>query len=336
MNNWLREYKLHIYVPENWQSFRYLDNKGYAIPTQKGEMKEITLVDPLRCTFSVRKTALRDSNLGIITIYNLSPDLESQIMVDGAEVVLEAGYEGNTSIIFAGSIIQPKRGKEDGTDYYLKLICLDGDSYLNLAFSSGVLEKNQNWRQLAQQTLRSSTFNLGDITVRDLEDIPVESTVDSSTPKIERPKVVFGRTSKIINQIARMGNSSSYVDNGELKFFVIDDEPNLADAWEINEETGMIGNPEQSSYQVTVRTLLNPRIRIGDYIHLNNQTVSVEEFTSIGSLPFELSSDGYYKVIEISYSGDNRGNNWYSTIKAITKDGKIPSMLSDKQGNLIV
>lgn len=326
---WLRAYKLHIYT-KGYSTFSGTQTRVWG--------DEITITDPIRCTFSMKKTMLRNSSSGSITLWNLTPELEAQIISDGVELVLEAGYEGSTSIIFAGTIVQPIRGKENGTDYFLKLICLDGDSYYNLAFSKGTIESNQTKRELAKQTLRASNYKdlSTSVSVTDLEDIPDISTVDMSSPRSERPKVVFGRTSKIIDELARMGNSMSYMDNGELKFFTVDTEVDRSNAWEINSSTGMIGCPEQSSYQVIVRTLLNPKIRIKDFIHLDNKSIRVEELDVIGSLAFYLEPTGYYQVIEISYSGDTRGNDWYSTIKAITKDGVIPSQLSTRQGNLIV
>lgn len=335
MKNYLRSYNVKIYVPKRNLSVEYQDAAGYVKPTKSTEMEEITFTDPLKIEFEVKKTALRNSNIGIITLWNLSPDMERRIIIEGSEVILEAGYKDNSSIIFVGSIIQPLRGKTNGTDYYLKLICIDGDSYLNLAFSSATLESGQSKQQLAQQTLRASNLKDVEVIIQDLNKLPNTVAIDGSSPLNDRPKVVFGKTSEIIDRLAKMGNATSYMDGGELKFFTLDDQPNLASAWEINVNTGMIGTPQQSLYQVEVKTLLNPKIRIGDYVHLNNADIMAQQY-GITETPYLLESDGYYKVIEIQYSGDSRGQDWYSIIKAITKQGKIPSMLSTNTGNLVV
>lgn len=342
MKQWLRKYRVTILLPEPVLDRYYyevddnLDISKNQVRSVTWDTEVITIEDPLRCSFNVRKTALLESNEGVITLWNLSPETESRIISEGTDVILEAGYEENMSIIFMGKIIQPIRGKENGTDYYLKLICLDGDGYLNLAFSSTTLEKNQTRREIAKQIMRASTHSDNQVLVESLENIPGTSVVDGSFTTLERPKVVFGKTSEIINELARMGNATSYIDNGELKFLTQDDEPDLDTAWEINEKTGMIGDPKQSSYQVNVKTLLNPQVKIGDYIHLNNQSIIAEELPIVGEVPYKLESDGHYQIIEIVYSGDNRSQEWYSTIKARTKNGKIPSELKDSKGNLIV
>ena len=338
---WLRSYRLHVYVPHHKEKVHYLDTEGKWVNGSRIWENEILITDPIRCTFSCRKTILRDSSIGSITLWNLSPEFEALIISDGAKIVLEAGYQSDTvAIIFAGTIIQPIRGKENGTDYFLKLICLDGDSYFNLAFSSGTLESNQTKRELAKQTLRISNYEeltdgKGEITVEALDDLSDESAIDGSVVKTERPKVVFGRTSKIIDNLARTSNSTIYMENGELKSYNPSEESKWAKVWEVNPQTGMIGDPRQSSYQIMVRTLLNPKIKIQDFIHLENQSIRVEEL-GLTSLPFLLEPSGNYQVIEITYTGDTRGQEWYSDIKAISKNGKIPSQLSDKWGNLIV
>lgn len=346
---WIRQYRLHIYVPYREKKEEYytfdgpvsnFKNRTWFSGTRVWE-HEVLITDPIRCTFSCRKTILRDSSIGTITLWNLSPEFESLIIAEGTRVVLEAGYESDTvAVIFAGAILQPIRGKENGTDYFLKLICLDGDSYFNLAFSSGTLESNQTKKELAKQTLRVSNYeelnSTGDeIVMEALDDIPEESAIDGSIVKNERPKVVFGKTSKIIDNLARMSNSTAYMDNGELKFFNPSEPGKDQQTWEVNPETGMIGDPKQSSYQILVRTLLNPRIRLQDFIHLDNSMIRVQEL-GITSLPFMLEPSGNYQVVEITYTGDTRGQEWYSEIKAITKNGAIPSQLSDRWGNLIV
>lgn len=346
---WIRKYRLHVWVPHHSEALRYWTFEGEPSNFYKGHIytgtriwaNEVLISDPIRCTFSCKKTILRDSSIGTITLWNLSPELESVILSDGTKVVLEAGYESDTvAVIFAGTIIQPIRGKENGTDYFLKLICLDGDSYFNLAFSSGTLESNQTKRELAKQTLRLSNYDElnstgNEIVMESLDNIPEESAVDGSVVKNERPKVIFGKTSKIIDDLARTSNSTVYMDNGELKFFNPSSEDKYAYVWEVNPQTGMIGDPKQSDYQVFVTTLLNPKIRLGDFIHLENTSIVVQEL-GLTSLPFLLEPSGNYQVIEITYTGDNRGQEWYSKIKAISKNGVIPSQLSDRWGNLSV
>lgn len=69
----------------------------------------------------------------------------------------------------------------------------------------------------------------------------------------------------------------------------------------ISKDTGMVGVPEPmwAGQAVKVTTLLNPAIRTGDVIQLKSQLIP--------------SLNGYYYVFTISYEGQYRGTNFYSS-----------------------
>ena len=320
-NQYLRKYTLYISGPKY---------KVYEGDTEAQTAREIT--DPLRIKFSITKTILRDPNLAEITLYNLSPDTEREIIQEGTQVVLSAGYVDNESIIFKGQVFQALRGKENSTDYFLKLICLDGDAYLNLAFVSGTITPNNTRQQIAQQILRDSSIELDSIIV---DSLPNTNFIDGSTSTNERAKVVFGDPSRYLDSMSRMGNSSFYIDNNEAKFFDPLSNEGKTEAHLISVETGLVGLPQQVDYGIEFKCLLNPNIKLGDFIKIDNKIVLQQQF-NFGEIPYLLDADGIYRIIKISYSGDSRGQEWYSSINAITQGGVIPSMLIGQQGNLIL
>lgn len=335
----LRRWRLTISSPS---SVKY-DNMVVVDNTYKDEFynktglimeNQIIIEDPMRVKFDLKVTALREANDGSITIYNLSPQTESQIIREGTLVKLEAGYEENMSIIYVGNIIQPIRGKENGTDYFLKLIVMGADDYRNLAFASGVLNSNLSRRDMALQVLRYSNIRPGVIYIEDLPDLEV---VDGSTPKTERPKVLFGPTSEYMDQIAKMGGTTSYISNkGELRFFKpVVKSIDQTYVHEVNMETGMIGMPQKEGYGITVRTLLNPQVSIGDFLHIDNKSV-LQDQLSLGEIPYLLDEDGLYRVISISYEGDTRDTEWYTTFTTFTQSAKIPGILKDEFGETII
>lgn len=69
----------------------------------------------------------------------------------------------------------------------------------------------------------------------------------------------------------------------------------------IDEDNGMVGVPEPmwAGQAVKITTLLNPAIKTGDVIQLKSRLIP--------------SLDRYYYVFTISYEGQYRGNNWYSS-----------------------
>ena len=69
----------------------------------------------------------------------------------------------------------------------------------------------------------------------------------------------------------------------------------------ISKATGLIGIPEPmwAGQAAKITTLLNPAIKTGDVIQLKSDLIP--------------SLNGYYYVFTISYEGQYRGNNWYSS-----------------------
>lgn len=320
--NFLRDYTLFISGPKY---------KEYSGSNSSQISREIT--DPIHIKFNITKTILRDANMAEITLYNLNPNTEREIILEGTQVILMAGYKDNKGIIFKGQIFQPLRGKENGTDYYLKLVCLDGDAYLNLAFVSGTIEANSTRKQLAEQIVRAGTIELDSV---DTSQLPEYNFVDGSIPSSERAKVVFGDPSKYLQDISRMGNSTFYIDNNQGKFFnPIAENSQISQAHDINIDTGMIGRPQQIDYGVEIRCLLNPSIFLGDFVKIDNKTVITQQY-NYQDIPYLLDEDGIYRVIKINYDGDSRGQNWYCNLMAITQGGVIPSMLIGQYGNLMV
>ena len=271
-----------------------------------------------------------DSNEAEITLYNLSADTEFQIIEEGSRVILEAGYTDNMGVIFEGHILQPLRGKRNGTDYFLKLICLSDDDFLNLAFVAGTFNSNLTRRDVALQVVRSSTVKPSSIIIEDLPDIDI---VDGAQPRTERPKTVFGQPKNYLRSLAKLSGSSPYTDDGSVRFFDPSKPPEFTH--EVNVKTGMIGSPTQVDYGVDVKVLLNPQMRLGDFIKIDNRSILQQEI-EIGQLQFLLENDGIYRIIGIEYVGDSRGQEWYSNLTTITKAGKIPAALRDNIGNTLL
>lgn len=318
----LRQYSVFITGPK----YKIYDDTGSQVARQ--------ITDPIRITFEVSKTITREPNSAHIRIYNLAPDTEREIIHEGSQLILSAGYD-NPGVIFKGQIFQPLRGKENATDYYLDLYGLDGDAYLNLGFMSGTIASNQTRRKIAEQILRESNLELDSV---DVNQLPEDNIVDGSKPHSERAKVIFGKPSKYLSSLSKMGNSTFYVDNNEGKFFNPSSTIGKDEAHLITTETGMVGFPEQIDYGVTVKCFLNPAIRLGDFIKIDNKSVILQPM-SMGDQDYYsrlLNSDGVYRVIKIDYSGDSRGNDWFCTLTAITQAGYLPAMMSGSYGFMMI
>lgn len=72
-------------------------------------------------------------------------------------------------------------------------------------------------------------------------------------------------------------------------------------------ETGLVGTPEQTNDGIKVRCLLNPRLRIGGRIKLDNASVKemkteLKMNANLYGKP-KLDNDGLYRIIKCEFTG---------------------------------
>lgn len=270
-------------------------------------------VSNLRCEFSIVKSLYLKMQTSKITIWNLSPENENKLISSGQRIIVEAGYNDEFyGKIFEGNIIQPLRYKDNGVDYKLTLIAMDSDRFVSSAII-GVSE-------VAKQSRRNV-----------VNDIASKASIPSQLGNVlqtdfvyPRGKVMFGKASDYLEQIAKSEKARYYNDDGKV---------NIIDAGTIEEgyifdlgpKTGLISSPVQNEYGVNCECLLNPMIRLNSLFHLDNSRVKGKEY-EYGTPIRSLDVEGIYRVIEITYAGDTRGDDWKCSINAITQAGMIPDM----------
>lgn len=298
----------------------YIRKYKLVVTTWGGQ--QITITD-LRFTFHIEKNINKLIQYGAITIYNLSPNTETNIFKNGKSVTLEAGYEdGPYGVIFKAPIRQPIRGKENGTDYFLKLVCYAGDDILNIGFCNLTMTNNQDARTLINQIARSSTIPF-DVRISEGLQLEQASITDQKT---QRGRTVFGQPGDTLRSIALNSNANFYVDDDIVNFEGVNASP-PGSVPSMNAQSGMIGFPRQVDKGIEVQCLINPNMKLGSWFQLDNQKIILNE------LPFQglqtlLDLDGVYRIVEMVITGDTRGNEWYFDLTAYGQQGFLPLMLS--------
>ena len=89
----------------------------------------------LRIDFKIEKDILGTPNPALIRVYNLSENSRSKIETEFTKIILNAGYEGNEKLLFAGDILYVFH-KKTGTDIITEIYAGDAQkSYLQSFFS---------------------------------------------------------------------------------------------------------------------------------------------------------------------------------------------------------
>lgn len=230
-------------------------------------------VSQLRCTFNIVKTIQMQPNTSEVTIYNLNAQTENSIMLYGSRVTIEAGYEGSQfGLIFDGDILQTIREKEDSTTYKFTILALDSDRAINFEIANYSIVRGQTARSIVDNMLGKAQYPvfLGSISDK----------LDSTA--LTRGKVMFGKSSDYLRQIAKTYSLQYYMDDGKLNLINMEDLPE-GEAFELNPESGLIGTPQQTDYGISGQCLLNPQIKLNTLIHIDNSLVRAKQINVNGN-----------------------------------------------------
>jgi hypothetical protein len=273
----------------------------------------------LRMRFEVRASDVETPNTLLVRVYNVSDSTAKDIWSEATYVDLSAGYEnGSKGIIFSGRIKQIYMGRERNVDKFLEIRAGDGDkayneSIINHTFPAGSNDQQQLSVLAASMNLTVAQTANGFITTGGI---------------LPRGKTMFGMARLHMRELADRNDCRWSIQSGYLTLV-----PNRGylpgTAVVINSATGMIGTPEQTDNGIIVRCLLNPAIKIGQAVKINNRDINQTNIKSqfwpsytSQYYPATVSNDGLYRVVVAEHFGDTRGsgNDWFTELTCLAID----------------
>jgi len=273
----------------------------------------------LRISFKVKKSDAQTPNTAEIRVYNLAESTAKQIREEFKTITLQAGYEANFGIIFAGNIKQVRFGRESGTDTYIDIAAGDGDDAYNYAvvnttLAAGATQANQI--QAAAGALSERGVGQGFI-------------ADTGTQSLARGKVMYGMARDYLRQSAEASETTWSVQDGKLQFVKLTEVlPNQAVL--LNSKTGLVGTPELTNEGLKARCLLNPLLKIAVRVKIDEADVAEAKLPSSGkdspaNAGASVAQDGIYRLLVVEHSGDTFGNDWYSDLVCLSADPTAPA-----------
>ncbi len=285
--------------------------KAPELATKTGNAMEL---GEMHFTFSTSQNDEEQPSNCSIRIYTLSDETVKRIRGEFDYVVLQAGYvNGNFGIIFQGNIKQYRIGKENATDKYLDILAADGDEAYNFGVVNASVAAGTSRLEQAKMAIKAMGLEEG-----------YNPRTEFTGLENLRGKVLFGMGRNVLRNIADSNNATWSIQDGLVQIIPLDSYlPN--EAVLVNSATGMIGYPELTDQGVKVRMLINPRLRVGGAIKIDNRTLNklVQQNSNDPSIYNKYagvqanaaeSADGLYRCYVIEYKGDTRGNDWYADI----------------------
>ena len=273
----------------------------------------------LRVAFTVKVSEQETPNSASIKVYNLSEATAGRIRKEFTRVILQAGYQGNCSVIFDGNITKVALGQEggpgagknggegEGLDTCLEISAGDGDRAYNYALVNTSLAAGSTPDDHVRACMKA--FSAKGIEPGYIPLLPGQ--------KLPRGKVMYGMARAYMRDTARRTGTAWSFQKGKMQ--MVPASGYLpGEAVVLSAGTGLIGTPKANDKGIEIKCLLNPRLRIGGRVRLDNAGGAGLK-AGAGREPRDV-HDGLYRILSITFSGDTRGADWYATLSCVGID----------------
>ena len=292
-----------------------LENRTLELTIQKldkdGNIEFKKVFDKLNVKFNYTKyIGMPNGGDGSVSICGLDRDTLNALISFSASsktikerklIKLKAGYGDKKALIIDGSIMSAI--PTTPPDIWLKCDIINSYELRHKIITTSI-EKGLTLEEYSK-------------TVADIIGIPLEMRITDDSYKNKKMSEqsfqgnVFQLTRTITKAFNydkkkdRFGGISAYIDNETL---IVDyynlsaDDKRTENPILISKDTGMVGLPEFSNdaQLANITTLLKPEIKVGDVIELKSEQIK--------------GTNGLFFIQGITYTGEFRGNSWYSTL----------------------
>jgi hypothetical protein len=303
---------------------QYLRKLSMVIGSASGDGLDFS---QFRVQFSIRRGDFQMPNTADVRIYNLAANTANRIQKEFTDIAIQAGYGGNFGLIFRGTIKQVRLGRQDQKDSYVDITAADGDeaynySHMALSLAAGPASTSNNAIQAFLQTMAQGAITEGYVP-------------DLSQNGALRGRVYYGLTRDELRDFAEQNDCLWSIQNGALTLipqtsYIPGEIPVISPA------TGLVGVPEQTQNGIHIRVLLNPYLKIGQVVKLDSTInpyrygldIQSQASNALISTSIKTNADGLYYVMIADYSGDTRGNEWYTDLTCLAVDATVPPNLA--------
>lgn len=276
----------------------------------------------LRFKFETRQHDTQSPNTLYVRVYNLSDSTVRKIQGEFTTITLQAGYEtGNFGILFQGTIKQFMRGRERNVDSYLDIWAADGDEFYNFGLLNQTIAAGSTPEQVLAAIFQQNSTD---------GKLPYATDVNGlvggiPAQSLARGKVLWGMSRDYARDWSNKYGFRWSIQNGQVVIVPVTGY-RPGEAVKLSSTTGLIGIPEATADGVRARTLLNPLIRVGCLVQIeqadiNTLTVVQQGLTYTGlSAAAQTTAAGFYRVLVSETEGDTRGQQWYTDLICLAVD----------------
>ena len=241
----------------------------------ESEMEFIEIANPFTIMFNIDRSTTSAMNVMQMSIFNLSKKTRTQLFKDRfsdkyRRIIFRAGYSDRLSICFQGNVFSCFSERK-GSDIVTIIDAKDGGHSNKTDFVSKTYAKGITKGELIDAVIDTmGTLKKGSVSVDDVTN--------------KRAVVVDGKSLEII----RKATNGAFIDLETINILK-DNEVIKGFVPLLTSKTGLLGTPKRQDTYLSVDSLFEPQINIGQAIEIESEIQ--EEF------------NGQYKVIGVKHSG---------------------------------
>ena len=274
----------------------------------------------LRCRFQINAYQVGDAGMAYCRVTNHAKSTAAPLLVQAnMPFQISAGYEdGPYGVIFKGQTTQVIDGRETPTDTMLTIVAHDAGYEKTAAAVNTTIPAGSTPKDHVNAAVKSMGGNVSQGYIGP----------DLSTPKYPRAVTLYAMASEILEKVARMKGATWSIQQGKMQMIAQANDSLPGGPVKLNSLTGMIGMPTQEIGGILARSLINPNIKIGGQVEINQASITQAlgqidpvtgqlQYQNGASNPFlpDITADGVYVVFAMDIIGDTRGDPWYMDIR---------------------
>lgn len=273
----------------------------------------------LRVAFTVKVSEQETPNSASIRVYNLSEATAGRIRKEFTRVILQAGYQGNCSVIFDGNITKVALGQEggpgagknggegEGVDTCLEISAGDGDRAYNYALVNTSLAAGSTPDDHVRACMKA--FSAKGIEPGYIPLLPGQ--------KLPRGKVMYGMARAYMRDTARRtGTAWSFPEGQDADGARQRLPPRRGRGAFRRNRAHRHAQGQRQGHRDQVPAQPSPAHRRA---RPARQRGRGRLKAGAGREPRDV-HDGLYRILSITFSGDTRGTDWYATLSCVGID----------------
>ena len=247
-------------------------------------------------SFTVDRGRSSDPNQAVIEIYNLSAQTRRRFSKEFKRLILTAGYNDYSDVIFSGEIVKAEHSKSsDG--FLTRIQAQDGA----VAWSKSYVNAQATAGQSVESVIRQIVATMPNVTMGSIVGL------SDATP-MRRRYIMNGMSRDKLDEICRTYDARWSIQNGVVEVISNTKAASKQSAYVLNSGTGLL-EVKPTERGVLVSALLNPSFKPNNLVSIESRYIDTENSESQKN--DAVLGGGVYRINAVRFTGQTFGGSGF-------------------------